>query len=302
MEVLQPFAVTDSNLTYSNLSENDYAAWSSGTSYSLSDRVIIVSEHSIYESQSNSNLNNNPATDDGTNWLKVGATNKWKPFDQKIGDRASNLNSIVYRFDITNNYLRSVVLFGLSGLEVNVKVTDTNTSDIIFEETASLIDTSAIVDGYTYFFEPFTTVTEVLFMDIPPFYNTELEITITGGSGETVEVGQIVFGSHKRLGITLNGTSLGIDDYSIKERDQFGNYYIVPRTYSDKVDFEVKFPTSTARQIQSFLASLRATPAVYIGSRETAYGAIIYGFYRSFELDLEGKSLSQMTIQVEGLT
>ena len=57
LKVIPPVTITDSILLSSSVPETDYAAWNSGTTYSIGNRVILTSTHKIYESLQNSNLN-----------------------------------------------------------------------------------------------------------------------------------------------------------------------------------------------------------------------------------------------------
>ena len=58
LKVIPPVLITDSILTSSNVAETDYAVWSSGTTYSTGQRVIVTTGvHKIYESLQNTNLN-----------------------------------------------------------------------------------------------------------------------------------------------------------------------------------------------------------------------------------------------------
>jgi len=43
MIVIDPIAITDLVLTSTNVAETDYAAYNSGTSYALGDKVILTS-------------------------------------------------------------------------------------------------------------------------------------------------------------------------------------------------------------------------------------------------------------------
>ena len=301
MQIIKPVTVTDSILTSSNITEDDYAQWAVGTTYNVGDKVIVLSTHRIYESLVGSNLGNDPTTDDGTNWLNIGATNRWKAFDQKIGDPVTNLNTIEYVLSDAASNVTSVALFGLEGISANVTVTD-DTEGEVYNQTVSLIDNRNIVDWYTYFFEEQVQREQALFLDIPPYVGSDVDVTVTAATGETAELGQLVLGFLSNIGTTSYGTAISIEDFSRKETDAFGNFIVVERAFAQLADFDVQFETANARKIQRTLASLRATPVVYIGSPDTAYGTTIYGFYRRFDLTLEGPSLSFGAIEVEGPT
>lgn len=301
MQIIKPVTVTDSILTSSNVAENDYAEWSAGTTYSIGNKVIVLSNHSVYESLINSNTGNNPTTDDGTKWLRLGATNRWKAFDQKISDKVTNLNSIQYVLSDSGSNVTSVALFGLVGNSANVTVTDTVEGEV-YNQTVSLIDNRNISDWYTYFFEEQSQREEAQFLNIPPYVGSDVQITVTAATGTNAQLGQAVIGFLSDLGITTYGTSISIEDFSRKETDVFGNFIVVERAFSQLADFDIKFPTANARKVQRTLAQYRATPIVYIGSEDVSYGTTIYGFYRRFDLTLETPSLSFGSIEVEGLT
>lgn len=48
----------------------------------------------IYESQVGSNTGNFPPDDDGTNWVKVSASNRWKMFDDYMSSQTENIDKI----------------------------------------------------------------------------------------------------------------------------------------------------------------------------------------------------------------
>ena len=302
MQVIEPLTITDSILTSSNVPEDDYAEWSSGTTYNLGDRVIVVSVHKVYESATNSNTNNDPTTDGGTNWLEVGATNRWKAFDQKLSDPVQQSNSISYTFTTTQSIVNSIAFFALAADTVQITVTPFGAGSPVYDETYDLLDTTSIIDWYTYFFDPAgVKERELLVVDLPSYSSATITITITD-TGNTAEVGQIVMGNLISLGRTGYGTTVGIEDYSRKERDTFGNAVIIERAFAQKADYEVEITTQDTRRVQRFLSEYRAKPVVWVGNQDTSYGLIVYGFYTQFSINLATPSISYTTLEVEGLT
>jgi len=303
MQIIKPVTVTDAILSNSNVPENDHAEWDIGTTYASGDKVISISTHSIYESLVDGNIGNDPDNDDGTNWLRLGATNRWKAFDQKIADQVTRQNGIEYAFNNYNSNVTSVALFNLEGISARVTVTDPVTPfTTYYDNTISLVDNRNIVDWFSYFFEEQVQKETAQFIDIPPYRNATVTVEVVAAAGVDAKLGQIVFGYLSDIGATTYGTSISIEDFSRKEVDAFGNFVVVQRAFSQLADFDVQFETGNARRIQRTLADLRATPVVYIGSPDTSYGTTIYGFYRRFDLTLESPSLSFGAIEVEGLT
>jgi hypothetical protein len=299
MKIIRPVTVTDTVLDSSNLTENDYAVWSGATTYALGARVILTSTHRIYESAIASNLNNNPALNDPTKWINVGATNKWKAFDGVIADQATNTTSITYSL-IPSSLVNAIAFFNLNATTVNVTVDDP-TDGIVYDVDFPLVDNGAVESWFGYFFEPIVRKSEFIALDLPNYASATIDITITGETGEEVGVGEIVFGSQKILGLTLYNTVVGIQDYSRKDIDEFGNAVITKRRFAQTVDYDVKVNTESVRDVQKTLAEYRATPLVFTGTDEGSYGDLVYGYYRSFSINIATPSLSDATIEVEGL-
>lgn len=300
MDIIRPVVVTDAVLDSSNVPENDYAEWNVATAYTVGNRVILLSTHRIYEAVGSS-TGVNPATDDGTNWLNIGATNRWKAFDQKIGDPVTQLDSISYALTDVNSTPTGVALFGLKGVTATVTVTD-SVEGVVYSQTNSLLDSDEIFDWFSYFFEEITYVTTTLFTGIPPYRGSTVSVTVTEDTGETAQLGQLVFGYVTDLGVTTYGTAISIQDFSRKETDAFGNFIVVERAFANLVDFDVRLPTQTAGRVRRILAEYRATPIVYVGNENSSFGTIVYGFYRNFDITLDTPSLSFAAIEVEGLS
>ena len=300
MDIIRPVVVTDAVLDSSNVPENDYAEWDVATAYTVGNRVILLSTHRIYEAVGSS-TGVNPATDDGTNWLNIGATNRWKAFDQKISDPVTQLDSISYTLTDDTSTPTGVALFGLKGVTATVTVTD-SVEGVVYNQTNSLLDSDEIFDWFSYFFEEITYVSTTLFTGIPPYRGSTVSVTVTEDTGETAQLGQLVFGSLTELGVTTYGTAISIQDFSRKETDAFGNFIVVERAFANLVDFDVRLPTQTAGRVRRILAEYRATPIVYIGNEDSSFGTVVYGFYRNFDITLDTPSLSFAAIEVEGLS
>jgi len=301
MKAIAPLEISDANLVSSNVPENDHAEWSSLTTYSLGDRVISTTTHKVYESAANSNTGNDPTTDDGNFWIEVSATNRYKAFDQKLSEPTTQSDSIEYVISTGSNIVNSLAFFRLFADTAQIVVKD-NLSNVVYDQTYTLLDNSSVIDWYTYFFEPTSDRLEQLLINDIPFYsNAAIEITLEN-TGSTVEAGQIVMGQLTSLGRTAYGTEIGIEDFSRKDRDTFGNAIIIERAFAQTANYEVEIETQDARRVQRFLAKYRATPLVWIGQEDASYGLIVYGFYAQFSINLATPSISYTTIEVEGLT
>lgn len=300
MKIIRPVTITNSVLTASNVTEDDYAEWASGTTYAEGDRVIVIgTTHKIYESVVGSNVGNDPTTDDGSNWVEVSATNRWKAFDNVINEQVVNTGSITYDLD-PSALVNAIAFFNLQAATINVTVTDPTDGEV-YNEDYNLSDNSAVENWYSYFFEPIIRKSELVAFDLPNYATATISIDIDNGTSDA-KVGQIVIGSQKTLGVTTYGTSIGIQDYSRKETDTFGNATILERRFAQTVDYDIQLTTNSIRDVQKTLATYRATPLVYSGTEDGTYGDLVFGYYRNFGINISGPALSDATVEVEGLT
>jgi len=126
-------------------------------------------------------------------------------------------------------------------------------------------------------------------------------VSINAESGEAASVGQIVFGSGLALGSVKVGTSVGIESYSIKDRDDFNRSLVVARPYSDTVDFDLAVDTERVGYIKRQLALRDAMPTVFYMSGGAPYGAIAYGFFQNFDILHSTPVVADCVLEIEGL-
>jgi hypothetical protein len=171
----------------------------------------------------------------------------------------------------------------------------------VYEETQSGIDNSGIDDYYQYCFNPVIVKPDLLFSGMPNYANGYVSVVIQASSGQTAFCGLCYVGNSLTVGDTQGGMQLGIQDYSVKSQDDFGNYTITERNYSRKVTMLINMESYLVDSVHNILSAYRALPAVYIGS--TRYGAsFAYGFYKDFNIEIPGPNYSLCSIEIEGLT
>lgn len=300
MKVLDPITVTDANLVSSTATEDDAPLWNAGTTYVKGNRVISTTTHRVYQSAVNDNIGINPDGDTaGVAWLIVGATRKWRAFDASVGEKTVHTGLLSYRVTVPK-LVNAVALLRLSAFKVRVQVVGTDGS-FTYDRTRELGDFSEIVDALTMVTVEPIGADFAAFEDFAALPGQDVIISI-GAAGLLSEVGEVLIGQAKVIGTTLSDTGIGLDDYSRKDRDEFGNVSIVPRTFSDTTDFRVALPTQNAKRIRKLFASLRAKPALYYDDVEDQFGTAVYGFFKDFDLPLESQGISFANIDIEGLT
>lgn len=294
MKIINPTPVIPSRLVTSNVPEDDFPAWVASTPYVTGDNRIY--EHAIYEALTDHTSAITPDLD-LTNWLRTGATNRWRMFDGIVDAGTTQTGSIevtLQSIDVING----IALFNLLGTTAHVTVTD-SVDGVVYERDLLLQDNSAVTSWYAYFFEPIVQKPDFVLTDLPQYRGAEVEVVVDAGAG-TARVGELVIGLVRQLGVANFGTSVSIQDYSRKERDQFGNTIVVERRFSKRADYDVTVETRQVAAVQSQLAKIRSIPTVYIGDEDRA-STVIYGFFKQFNIVLDNPSISSCSIEVEGL-
>lgn len=291
MKLIRPTTITDSILTSSSVAETDAAAWSSGTTYALD--ATVIKSHRIWRSLQASNTNHDPATSP-TWWLDTGPTNRWGMFDAVVGTVTSATSSIA----VTLTPGRCDALALLDVTASSVQVTMVVGAETVFDRTVDLLDNSVVTDWYSYFFEPEVRANYLVITDLPVFGEGVITVTITGSG--TVSCGLCVVGLQSSLGTLLRSPSVGINDYSRKSADDFGNTILVQRSYSKRLGARLVLDNNDVDRIVRVLAGLRATPVVWIGS-EYFDSLVVYGFYKDFDVDIAYPTVSYCSLTIEGM-
>lgn len=296
MKLLRPITMTDGMLVSSTVAEDDYAAWSDATTYAVGDRCIVG--HKVWESLQAGNLNHDPTTDasDPPYWLEVSSTNRWRMFDQTVNSATTAADSIVV--ELQPGAINAVGLIELLGSTVTVELLDGST--VVYSETKD-IDQTPVADWYAYFFEPYQWATAVLFEDVPSYLTGTVRITISGTG--TVECGGVVVGQIYSVGDTLVGVTAGIVDYSRKSTNDFGVTSIVQRAYAKRASAKLILSNTDLARVHALLASVRATPCLWVGDDDTQTYAplVIFGWYRDFQIDIAYRTTSYCNLEIEGM-
>lgn len=297
MRVIRPAAITPADLIYSSVAEDEYPTWSALTGYVVGNTVIY--EHIIYECLID-NSNTQPDLNTGgttPKWLNLGYTNRWKMFDNKVGSKTTDTGSVTVT--VAPGLIDSIAILDVTATTINVVMEDP-IEGVVFTETVDLVNGSTIVDGYSYFFEPILTDDAAVLLGIPPYTNAQITFTFNYGGGE-VSIGTLTLGIQKSLGLTLYNPSISITDYSKKTTDIFGNYTVLERAFSKKLSCDINLPSSQVDDLQRTLAEYRATPVIWVGADRGYSSMIIYGFYKSFTINIPYSTVSSCTLEIEGL-
>jgi hypothetical protein len=297
MKLLRPVTITDAMLTSSTAPENDHPAWAVGTAYVTGNRIILTATHRRYEALAAS-TGISPSSDP-TKWLDIGPTNRWAMFDARVGTASTRTASL--QAVLAPGAIDAVALIDTDAESATVALTADGVTNYTQTQTFN-IGGVAIDNWFSWFFEPIGRRTTLLFLDVPVYANGIVTVTIARDNpADTASCGTLLVGRQLSLGDTEHGADIGIIDYSRKEADQFGVISVVERAYAKRMTARVVMATDSVDVIHRALASLRATPVLWIGS-ESFESLTVYGFYKEFSIDLAYPTVSYCSHTIEGLT
>lgn len=298
MTIIRPMTLGENMIT-SNVPIDDAPLWVSTSAYSLG--AVVVHRLRKWEALTSVVAGVEPGAETVTpaspaKWLDLGAVNRWKMFDDKIGTATERA------LDVTVSVQPGQVITALAGLNLeglSLTVTMNDPIEGVVYQNDILLTDVGVSNWYEYFFKPFSYTTDVTLTDLPSYPNATT--TFKALSSGVAKVGVLSVGTQEEIGTALYGTSIGIVDYSRKETDTFGNSSVVERPFSKRAEYDIELDTKQVSRVQRLLASVRAKPVVWIGE-QSMEATIVYGFFKDFSISISGPVVSDGTITVEGLT
>lgn len=296
MKIIRPLPTLCQHIISYNVPQT-IPIWSSTVSYAKDAQVVLDDCGAIvYQSLISTNLNNPPATSPLA-WVAVGVSNRFAMFDNKNGTQTVYADTITVEIEITS-LVNSVSLVNVYATEARFEVWDSSNIKLV-DITVPLLD-FGVSDWYEYFFKEIDNVQNYVNFELPSLLAGRGKLTLNN-IGSEAKLGSLVYGNQFEIGKTEWGVALGIRDYSTKEVDDFGNYLIIPRAFSDTIEADVVIESQRVAHVRKVLSQYRATPLVWVGS--TDYEATVtHGYFKDFQINLNNHLISDCTISIEGLT
>jgi len=324
LKVLDPIAITDAKLVSSSLPEADSPEWVSGRAYVEGEMVMLRSAHGLYRCVV-AITGTVPPDKDSANWVRIAPTNRWAMFDASVSTKTlagSSSMTVVIRPGRCNG----IALINLGGAAsatitctYGIGVDASKSTEVKVEEYAYNIlltrtanyaagtmtlqysinlQNRSVSNWSDYFVEPYTILSDV-FVGFSSRADMQITLSMPAGS----EIGALMVGNYIELGDTGYGVTSGIEDYSVKQTDEFGVTTLVERDFAKRVNFPITVENFAMRRSFSTLASLRARPALFVGSEDYRYSPFtVFGYVSNFEVALSFATYSIINLEVKGLT
>ena len=288
IDIADPGALTSTNVDGSA----DPAAYDVGVTYGLGDQA--TSGSMVYQSAQAGNTGH--AVSEVSWWVEVGAINKLRMFDRRVGAQTENPDTI--EVEITPG-----VVVGALSLRNLDALTVTVTQSAVADGTllSRIVDLDyPVADWFDYFFSEITRQTDVVVAGLLPYTDSKVAVLIDN-TGGTAKCGELIMGPAMEPGDAEFGLSDGIDDYSVIAPDPFGVRDIVERDYADNMELTIWVESARSPAFRRLLAERRARPILLV-STDARPDAQVYGLAESWRRVLSYPGWDVFNLTMKGLT
>lgn len=296
MRVVKPIPITDTNLIYSSVPEEDYLAWDESVEYDLGDRIVY--KHVVYECVQEPSEGHEP-DEYPLFWAPLGPTNCWKMFDAEVGTQTVAEGQI--EVTVESGIIDGLALLNIKARTAEITMTDGHDGPVVYNKVFDL-ERSIVYDWYEYFFFPFEFATQLLVWDLPPYSTGHITVNLTG-EGD-VRCGSMIIGSSRTLGEDFSyGATAGIMSFSRKDTNpNTGAATLIKRRNSRRVSGQFMVDAHKLNSTYQLLTELDAEPCLWVGVDSIDYEPFtVYGFYRDFSIIASYPSASLCDLDIEGL-
>lgn len=304
MRLVRPYKVTVDNMTSTAPGVGEY---NPAAIYDVDARVqwsvgAGATQHE-YQSLIAGNTGN-PLTD-AASWLDVGVINKLRMFDDINGTQSmcasifEPYGPLKVTVDVVGR-IDTIAMLGVVGGGVRVEMIVDGVT--VYDEEHSLIEAPVTPGYYSYFFEPIRFSDSIIVTGLPNYADPTIRLTFVWTNTSSITAcGTCVIGQSVDLGAPLYGAQAGIQDYSRKQRDDFGNLTLVQRAYAKTAKYTLHRPENGLDSVYAILSEFRAKPAFWIGADDYRM-TWIYGWVQDWDVILSGPCHGNINLVIEGLT
>jgi hypothetical protein len=277
--------ISGSGILYSDFQDST-PVWDAGITYTKGFRA--QSSFGIYESQVANNLNNPPETSPIDKWIYIQPTNDFAMFDRSKGVSSVHPSTIAILTVVLPEGANSAAIMSTTADAFHVAITSQSMKPITSSALPVWGSTSILRGNCVY--------TQAVQGSVVSFFITN--------STNSIEVGELLVGNTFTMGKTQYGFKVSVVDYSKKETDSFGNTNFIKGKFSIRASASVMVDNTAYNGTIETARELIGSPAVWIASEDPSFqaGAIVYGFYKGFDVEIPYPTMSLCSLEIEGLT
>lgn len=287
-----------------NITE-DEVEWDALELYNRGDEVRDGHYIYKYAGDDESNTTTRPSVEYDENieiyplWVNISPTNYYAMLDARTDSQTTLDENIVMTFTLENQNTFS--LLNIQSQYVNISIYDNDVGAVTYTKDISTQDEGNVIDFYSYCFSGFEFASSIYVDDFPLTQSGVLTVTVVG---DAPKVGRLVLGKSYYVGDTQFGGSLGIESYSIRAIDAFGNVTLKQRGSVNIDSFTVQVPTTKVPELRRKAKELDAIPILFIADESDdsiVENLLNFGYWTNFSMVLPNPVKSTLSLAYKGL-
>lgn len=227
-------------------------------------------------------------------WRDVGATNRYKMFDASSSSQTENAETITVT--VKAGRAAALALINIDANSAHVTVTSGGVVKYDKEIDLKVKNVSGL---WSYFFAPIIRKTDAVLMDLPPYGDAEITVTLSKPGG-VARCGGLVVGMPRTLGEMLDEPEIRILDYSRKTTDSYGETTLTKGKNAKRVSCQLFVENELIDETRRLLSTYTGTALVWVGD-ERFSSTILFGFYQDLRAVIRTGG-SFCNLDIEGLT
>jgi len=198
--------------------------------------------------------------------------------------------------EITNG----IAMFGIkNATSINVTMTD-QVSGQVYNKDLDMIDNSMIANEWDYCFLPIIRIERFILLDLPPYVNASIEVTITGTD---LEIANVAVGRQVKIGTCEHGTNYRLIDTSRQSQNLDGEAITIDGGLSFEVDFNLVMDRKQTQTITNILGSMRGIPSAWIAPERSDVSSdpiSVFGAFTDIDVRYENPVKSTASFKIRG--
>lgn len=273
MIVIPQTAISIISSSITEPAAGDGTLWVTGTVYAKGDIVYLNTNHKTYYCIVAGTSNQSPDLNIyavAPMWTEYGATNKYTLLDlyRSKSTTATGTYSVVLS---TTTRFDTVAIYKATANTLTVSVSNPTAGTFYTKNFSDVVSNTVLCE------------------DIPPYYNCTITVT---ASGSSIALSGLTAGISEFIGYIQKNTKLDSNNYSIVNRDIYGNVTLNKRRNVPKISCEVMCDPLLVGRISEVRDDINAKPVLWVGLESQPNSPyyqplVLKGFYRSFKIQLE---------------
>jgi len=278
----------------------DEIAWDALSLYNYGDEARDGHYVYTYAGVDGTNTTSSPSVD-ALAWIETRPTNYYSMLDGKTSSQTIRTSPLI--FDVTMGNYDTATLLNIEAETALFEIILIATDEVIYSQSFDVGDESEIIDFYSYCFSDFVFADYIYNQSIP-LYGASAKLRITLTNTTDVKVGRLVVGRSFYVGEVAYGVNLGLESYSVKTTDEFGNDTLIQRGAVELNSYDIRCTTNRLPTLKRKAIELDAVPVLFIADESDTSNLenlLAYGYWQNFALVATNPTYSSISLTVKGV-